>query len=253
MIRFSFLSIFTDVHVDERNFMKLKPPSSLRLLRYALAIDELGRCRMAAVTCTADDRRGRRKVTGTTSSTGVIAPRRSPGDARSESSFAPCALWRARRRSNRLRCKPAARRTHRDGRRFDGQPSLSGHCGHEAIFGARRSVANDPKATFSEAAQRAIANGSLRFDVRLANDPAEVVILLPEKSGKICAAYSGRMKSNGGELRPQLGCLQCRGEPTHQLRDFFLGRLCRSQVQLTLRVAKFGDGRYLWQRLDPRP
>jgi hypothetical protein len=33
---------------------------------------------------------------------------------------------------------------HRDGRRSDGQPSLSGHSGHGAIFGARRSVANDP-------------------------------------------------------------------------------------------------------------
>ena len=33
---------------------------------------------------------------------------------------------------------------HRDGRRFDGPPSLLGHCGHEAIFGAHRSVANDP-------------------------------------------------------------------------------------------------------------
>jgi len=29
---------------------------------------------------------------------------------------------------------------HRDGRRSDDQPSLSGHCGHEATFGARRSV-----------------------------------------------------------------------------------------------------------------
>jgi hypothetical protein len=32
MIRSSFLSIFTDVHFDERGFMKLKRPSSLRLL-----------------------------------------------------------------------------------------------------------------------------------------------------------------------------------------------------------------------------
>src|SRR5262249_29066560 len=39
---------------------------------------------------------------------------------------------------------------HRDGRRFDGQPSLSGHCGHEAIFGARRSVANDPRLPFAD-------------------------------------------------------------------------------------------------------
>src|SRR5262245_60540521 len=33
---------------------------------------------------------------------------------------------------------------HRDARRFDSQPSLSGHCGHGRIFIAQRSVANDP-------------------------------------------------------------------------------------------------------------
>jgi len=31
---------------------------------------------------------------------------------------------------------------HRDGRRFDGEPSLSGHCGHGPIFIAQRSVSN---------------------------------------------------------------------------------------------------------------
>src|SRR5262249_29638000 len=31
---------------------------------------------------------------------------------------------------------------HRDGRRFDSPPSLSGHCGHGPIFIAQRSVAN---------------------------------------------------------------------------------------------------------------
>jgi hypothetical protein len=40
---------------------------------------------------------------------------------------------------------------HRDGRRFDGQPSLSGHCGHGPIFIAQRSVANDPMQTFAQA------------------------------------------------------------------------------------------------------
>src|SRR5262249_1175221 len=34
---------------------------------------------------------------------------------------------------------------HRDGRRLDGQPSLSGYCGHGPIFIVQRSVANDPK------------------------------------------------------------------------------------------------------------
>src|SRR5215467_2805810 len=33
---------------------------------------------------------------------------------------------------------------HRDWRRFEGQPSLSGHCGHGPIFIAQGSVANDP-------------------------------------------------------------------------------------------------------------
>src|SRR5262249_28070610 len=32
---------------------------------------------------------------------------------------------------------------HRDRRRFDSQPSLSGHCGHGPIFIEQRSVAND--------------------------------------------------------------------------------------------------------------
>jgi hypothetical protein len=36
---------------------------------------------------------------------------------------------------------------HRDERRSDGQLSLSAHCGHEAIFDARRSVANDSSRT----------------------------------------------------------------------------------------------------------
>src|SRR5262249_17509068 len=33
---------------------------------------------------------------------------------------------------------------HRDGRRSDGQPSLSEHCGHGPIFIVQRSAANDP-------------------------------------------------------------------------------------------------------------
>src|SRR5262245_52216991 len=43
---------------------------------------------------------------------------------------------------------------HRDGRRFDGQLSLSGHCGHGPIFIAQRSVANDPKPNIRGAAIR---------------------------------------------------------------------------------------------------
>ena len=36
---------------------------------------------------------------------------------------------------------------HRDRRRSDSQPSLSGHCGHGPIFIAQRSVANHPNET----------------------------------------------------------------------------------------------------------
>jgi len=39
---------------------------------------------------------------------------------------------------------------HRDRRRFDGQPSLSGHCGHGQIFIAQGSVANDPLLTWPD-------------------------------------------------------------------------------------------------------
>jgi hypothetical protein len=60
--------------------------------------------------CTADDRPGRRRVTGTTSSTGAIVPRRLPSDARSESLFAPCALWRAKSR----RSSPPKSQNHPD-------------------------------------------------------------------------------------------------------------------------------------------
>jgi hypothetical protein len=60
------------------------------------------RWRTAAVACMADYRRGRRRVTGTPLSMAYTAPRRLPGDARSESLFAPCALWCAKSRSDRL-------------------------------------------------------------------------------------------------------------------------------------------------------
>jgi len=52
---------------------------------------------------------------------------------------------------------------HRDERRSDGQPSLSGHSGHEAIFGAQRSVPNDP--------QRNLFFSLKQFNVELSPDP----------------------------------------------------------------------------------
>jgi hypothetical protein len=67
-------------------------------------------CRTVDAGCTADDRPGRRRVTGTTSSTGAIAPKRLPSDARSESLFTPCALWRAKSR----RSSPPKSQNHSD-------------------------------------------------------------------------------------------------------------------------------------------
>jgi hypothetical protein len=46
--------------------------------------------------------------------------------------------------------------------------------------------------------------GSLRFDVRLANDRAEVVILFSKKRGKVHAAYLDWIKPLGYKLRPDL-------------------------------------------------
>jgi hypothetical protein len=43
-----------------------------------------------------EDQRGRRMVTGTPSSMPGARPRRLPAGARSQRSFAPCALWRAK-------------------------------------------------------------------------------------------------------------------------------------------------------------
>src|SRR6516162_2627865 len=100
------------------------------------------------------------------------------------------------------------------------------------------------KAPFWAAWERPLSS----FDVRLANNAAEVAILLPEKSRKLCAAHSDRVKSQRSELRPQLGCLQCLREPANELGDLFVRRLCRSQhpqpvVHLRVAVARLSDGR----------
>jgi hypothetical protein len=58
--------------------------------------------RMAGAGCTVAQIRVLRRVTGTPSSMAATPRRRLPGDARSESLFAPCALWRAKSRFNRL-------------------------------------------------------------------------------------------------------------------------------------------------------
>src|SRR5882672_10782867 len=100
--------------------------------------------------------------------------------------------------------------------------------------------------------------GSLCLDVCLANDAAEVVILLAKISPEIRAAGPDRIKSQGNELRPDLGTLQCRGEPAGDLGHRLLWRVPgRDQPvpELGLVVLHAGLG-YSWhvrQRLEPHP
>jgi hypothetical protein len=58
--------------------------------------------------------------------------------------------------------------------------------------------------------------GSRRFDVRIANDRAKVVILFSKKRGKVHAAYLDWIKPLGYK-RPDLWPLNCRTEPTGEL------------------------------------
>src|SRR6516225_5115249 len=66
-------------------------------------------------------------------------------------------------------------------------------------------------------------NRSLRPNVQLANDAAEVIILKAKKSGEIGAARNARVQPLGDQLRPDLRCLCCRSEPSGEL----CGRLLR--------------------------
>jgi hypothetical protein len=99
---------------------------------------------------------------------------------------------------------------HRDGRRSDGQRSLSGHCGHGPIFIAQRSVANDPSRSptvhctirgegQSSSVAPTIAHRakSRRLDVRLTNGPRVFVIFFADGSTKICPALSHRVEGSG--------------------------------------------------------
>ena len=70
---------------------------------------------------------------------------------------------------------------------------------------------------------------SLHLDVRLANDAAELLVLLVKKNGEIHAAQPDRKKPLDGKLRLDLGCLHCCGEPARQLGNRFLWRFRRSQ------------------------
>src|SRR5438067_7255183 len=69
--------------------------------------------------------------------------------------------------------------------------------------------------------------GSLRLDVRLANDSAVFVMLFAKKSAEVRAARPNRIEPLGDELRLDLGYLHRRGEPVGQLGDSFLRCLRR--------------------------
>ncbi len=70
---------------------------------------------------------------------------------------------------------------------------------------------------------------SLRLDARFANDSAEVIILLAEKSSKICAAHPNRKEPLCDKLWLDLGRLQRCAEPAAELGDRFLRRSRRSK------------------------
>src|SRR5580700_2032754 len=62
------------------------------------------------------------------------------------------------------------------------------------------------------------------FDVPLANDPSDVVILLSEKDSSIGTAQTNRIKPMDNKLRLDLGGLHRGGEPAGKLGDRFLWR-----------------------------
>src|SRR5277367_3426825 len=69
-----------------------------------------------------------------------------------------------------------------------------------------------------------MAMALLRFDVGVADDAAEVVILLAQISREIGAAHGDRIEPMRLELRPHLGRLDGGGKPAGKLRQ----RLIRS-------------------------
>jgi hypothetical protein len=56
---------------------------------------------------------------------------------------------------------------HRDGRHLDGQPSLPGASGHVVIFGAQRSVVNDPIQTRAGKIRKASSTPAQTFSACL--------------------------------------------------------------------------------------
>jgi hypothetical protein len=96
------------------------------------------------------------------------------------------------------------------------------------------------------------------LDVRITNDPADVVILLPKKSGRISTAHLDRMKLLGNESRLDFRRLHRRSEQAGELGNRFFWRSCwreqpESNLRLEVLIARFSDSRHLGQRVDPRP
>jgi hypothetical protein len=83
---------------------------------------------------------------------------------------------------------------HRDGRRSGGQPSVSGHCGLEAIFGVRRSAAS---VYYSR--NRFPANAAIWF---APGDSWGVAMNAYAGDTKCCAFCHKQLPILNGELRP---------------------------------------------------
>src|SRR5207237_1379571 len=64
-----------------------------------------------------------------------------------------------------------------------------------------------------------VRSGSLRLDIRLANDAAVVAILPAEISSEICTTLPDRIETLDDKLRLDLGHLHHRDKPARELRD----------------------------------
>src|SRR5690348_13226371 len=66
---------------------------------------------------------------------------------------------------------------------------------------------------------------SIHPDVRLANDPTILVMLVADKGREIRATLPNGIKTQGGKLRLDVRCLHRSGEPAGELRQGFFRRL----------------------------
>src|SRR5262249_50775194 len=70
---------------------------------------------------------------------------------------------------------------------------------------------------------------SIRLDVRLPNNAAELVILFAKKRGEVSAANPGGIEALGDELRLAFRDLHGRRKPAGEFRDCFVRRLRRRE------------------------